>query len=360
MITPLLLSLTLGGCTKDADVFDTDKPEITATAKAKKPKSGELTRVVNLPEDQAGLALALAEPDTAQLALEKLVAMGPDAVPALRDTALHGSDMSARGWAIQGLAQIDDESADTALLGIQDYGQAPELVRTWAAAGRVQRTNSADEVLALAPLAAVYPALNRPIRLKLESFSGEIQDIGSAIGAVNANADLTTILAPVIIAKGHEPLMDVMFHHEDTNTRRTAAAYLGSWAGTDRDRAMDIAKGYAYTPGAEETLWQGGALYVPSLAWKKKEAQVLAGHLVSWHLYCDLSGNYTEKNQIFNNLQSINLHQAAGWPGWPSTETNELLVQYGQAAGKQALKKVLAEHGVKDEVKYQKLLDQVK
>ena len=360
MLTPLLLTLSLSGCTKAAeDLLDTGPVEVVHASKAK-PNGTELVRVVNVPDDQEGLVLALGETETAQMALDKLVAMGADAVPALRDTALHGTDMSARGWAIQGLARIDHESADTALLGIQDYGQAPELVRTWAIAARVQRTENIDEVLALAPLAAQYPALNRPLRLKMEAFAGEITDVGTAIQAVNANADLTNILAPLILAKGHEPLMDVLFNHPDTVTRRTAAAYLGTWSENERGKAMDIASGYAYTPGAEETLWNGGALYVPSIAWKKKEAQVLAGHLVSWHLYCDLAGNYEEKNQIFNNLQSINLHQAAGWPGWPSTDTNELLVQYGQAAGKQSLERVLAEHGVLDDDKYQKLLKQVK
>ena len=355
----LTLLFTLSGCTKAAaDLLDTGKPEIVATAKAKK-KTGELTRVVNLPDDQAQLAVALGEPDTAQQALDKLVAMGPSAVPTLRDVALHGDDMSARGWAVQGLAQIDDPSADDALDGIQHYTKAPELVRTWAAAGRIQRATTADEVLAMAPLANQYPALNRPIRLKLEALSGEIDDVGTAIQAVNANPDLTNILAPSILGGGHEPLMDVMFTHADTTTRRTATGYLGSWAGEDRSKAMDIARAYAYTPGAEQTLWHGGALYVPSLNWKKKEAQVLSGHLVSWHLYCDLQGDYEGKNQIFNNLQSINLHRAANWPGWPSQDTNELLVQYGQAAGKDALEKVLAEHGVADDTKYQKLLKQV-
>lgn len=355
-----VLALSLGCTRAAADLLDTGKSGPAVVVADDDPKSGELVEVINLPEDQAGLISALADADNAAQAVTKLAAMGNVAVPALRDTALHGKDITARGWAIQALSQIEGEEADTALLGIQDYGQAPELVRTWAAAARINRTQSVDEVLAFAPLAQTWPALNRPIQLKVESLASELSDPGAAIAAVQLNPNLATIMAPIILGGGADPLLEVMLHHENTEVRRMAAAYLGSWAGSDNKNAMDIAKGYAYTPGAEAVLWEGGALYVPSIAWRKKEAQVLAGHLVSWHLYCDLQGLFNEKNQIFNNIQSINLHQAAGWPGWPSTDTNELLVQYGQAAGKDALQKVLSEHGVADDEKYVKLMKQVR
>ena len=352
----MLTLLALTGCLRAAS----DQIDTNGDAVADAPKGGELVEVVNLPDDQAGLISALADAEQAQNAIPKLVAMGDDAVPALRDTALHGKDIAQRGWAIQALQQIPGQDADTALLGIQDYGQAPELVRTWAAAARINRCDDIDQVLAFAPLAQTWPALNRPIQLKVEALATELTDPGAAIAAVQMNPNLATILAPIILGGGSDPLMETMLGHDSTEVRRMAAAYLGTWAGTDNKNAMDIAKGYSYTPGAEAVIWEGGALYVPSIAWRKKEAQVLAGHLVSWHLFCDRKGLFDEKNQIFNNLQSINLHQAAGWPGWPSTDTNELLVQYGQAAGKDALAKVLAEHGVQDDEKYVNLMKQVR
>ncbi len=355
-----LLCLSLLACNRgtDEELIDADEP--VAHLQVNQAKPGELVRVVNLPQDQAGLISALSDPDSAQEALEELVGRGAEAVPALRDTAMFGKDTSARGWAIQGLARIDDDSAGEALVNIEQQGNAPMLIRTWAAAARVQRTTSLDEVLALAPLAQQYPGLDRPIRLKVEAFSSELTDVPSALRAVTLDPNLAQVLAPIILNQGLDPLIQVMFTEPDFNVRRMAAGYVGTWAGQDKDKARQIARAYAYTPGAEKVLWDGGALYVPSLAWQKKEAQALSGHLVSWHLFCDRTGLISEKQQIFNNLQSINLHQAAGWPGWPSTDTNELLVQYGQAVGKPALEKVLAEHGVLDEDKYQRLLTQVK
>lgn len=365
MIPLLLLSMNLA-CTKAAtdQVLDTGKKATVTTDKSgngatltevtpKRP----ITEVLNLPEDQAGLVAAMEEKETAGAATEKLVAMGTEVVPTLRDVALHGEDIGARGWAITGLQQIPGPEAEKALLGIQEYGAAPELVRTWAAAARINRCGDLDCVMALAPLSQQYPALGRPIRLQVEAKGDQLGDLASALKAVATNPTLAEALTPIILAGGPEPLAEVMFSHPENEPRRLAAGYMGT-LGQDQRLHMDIAKLYAYTPGAETVLWEGGALYVPSLTWQKKEAQVLVGHLVSWHLYCDRTGLTAEKQQIYNNLQSINLHRPAGME-WPNQDTNALLVQYGKAAGRPALEKILAEHGVKDEDKYQGLLDQV-
>lgn len=367
MIPMLLLSMNLA-CTKAAtdQVMDTGKKGTVTTDKGiagtlteVKPVTPKrpITEVLNLPEDQAGLVAAMEDQKTAAGATEKLVAMGPSVVPTLRDVALHGEDIGARGWAITGLQQIPGAESDKALLGIQEYGAAPELVRTWAAAARINRCADLDCVMELAPLSQQYPALGRPIRLQVEAKGQELGDLGAALKAVSSNPSLAEALTPIILAGGPEPLAQVMFSHPENEPRRLAAGYMGT-LGQDQRTHMDIAKLYAYNPGAEEVIWKGGALYVPSLAWQKKEAQVLVGHLVSWHLYCDRTGLTAEKQQIYNNLQSINLHRPAGMD-WPNQDTNALLVQYGKAAGRPALEKILAEHGVKDETKYQGLLDQV-
>ena len=369
MISLLLLSINLA-CNKaateppldtgektQANVDKTRSEAILTDVSQQQPET-PINAILNLPEDQAGLVLAMEEKETAGAAVEKLVAMGPQVVPTLRDVALHGQDIGARGWAITGLQQLPGPEADKALLGIQEYGAAPELVRTWAAAARINRCGELDCVMALAPLSKQYPALGRPIRLKIESKGDQLGDLASALQAVASTPTLAEALTPIILASGTGPLAGEMFTHPENEPRRLAAGYLGT-LGQASGAQMDIAKLYAYTPGAEQVPWQGGALYVPGLTWDKKEAKVLSGYLVSWHLYCDRMGLTQEKQQIYNNLQSINLHRPAGWPDWPSRDTNALLVQYGQAAGRPALEKVLSEHGVKDDTKYQGLLDQV-
>lgn len=361
----MLLSLMIGfACTKaSTDVIQDTQAQRTALPELTQkdpppPPPRPLDEVVSVPEDLQGLVSALEEAETAEAAASKLTAMGPAAVPTLRDIALHGEDIGARGWAITALQQIPGAEADTALDGIYQYGAAPELVRTWAGAAIINRCADLDCVMGKASMAQQYPALKRPIRLQVEARSDSLQDIGAALVAMSQNPDLTEPLAPVVLAGGPAPLLDVMFHHADNNARRMAAGFLGT-LGQDDALHMEIAKAYAYTPGADKVLWQGGALYVPSLQWQKKEAQVLVGHLVAWHLYCDRMGLVQEKQQIYNNLQSINLHRPAGMD-WPNQDTNALLVQYGNAAGKQALERILAEQGVKDEDKYQSLLGQVK
>ena len=188
MIPLLLLSMNLA-CTKAAtdQVLDTGKKATVTTDKSgngatltevtpQTPKR-PITEVLNLPEDQAGLVAAMEEKETAGAATEKLVAMGPEVVPTLRDVALHGEDIGSRGWAITGLQQIPGPEADKALLGIQEYGAAPELVRTWAAAARINRCADLDCVMALAPLSQQYPALGRPIRLQVEAKGDQLGDL---------------------------------------------------------------------------------------------------------------------------------------------------------------------------------------
>ena len=151
MITLLmLLSMNLA-CNKAATEPARDTGEKIRANQAK-PESGAtlievsqqqpkvpINEILNLPEDQAGLVVAMEEKETAGAAIEKLVAMGPQVVPTLRDVALHGQDIGARGWAITGLQQLPGPEADKALLGIQEYGAAPQLVRTWAAAARKRK-----------------------------------------------------------------------------------------------------------------------------------------------------------------------------------------------------------------------------
>lgn len=353
------LTLTLALSCGDKLPEDEDTGDRTAQVglegkdgKAKKPpEPTALPPGINLPEDQEGLVKALADGETAEPAMVKLVAMGPEVVPTLRDVAMHGTDMGARGWAIQGLSRIEDPAATKALQAIESFGQAPELVRTWAAAGLVAQATDLDAVLALAPMAGKYPALNRPIGQKVEAFQGELGDVGAALVAMGNDSNLQQVLAPAVMAKGAEPLLEVMFTHADNNARRLAAGFLGTLAQQDESQIPVIAGAYAYEGKPDKVMWDGGALYVPQLAWDRKEAREIVRELIAWHLFCDRKGLSQEKQQIYNNLRSVGLHRPAKLD-WPQDDTLWLLGEWSKKHGADDAAKLLEEQGVSGVQKY--------
>ena len=315
------------------------------------PNTGTQPVNINLPDDQKGLVDALSDGKTAEPAMMKLVAMGPEVVPTLRDVAMFGTDMGARGWAIQGLSRIKDPSAGTALQAIESFGQAPALVRTWAAAGMVAQAPDLDAVLALAPMVAKYPALKRPIGQRIEAYSGELSDVGGALVAMGNDANLQAVLAPAVMSKGAAPLIEVMFHHADNNARRLAAGFLGTMAQQDDKLIPTIAAAYAFDPKAKKVMWDGGALYVPQLSWDRKEGKQIVRGLVSWHLFCDRNNLAAEKQQIYNNLQSVGLHRPANFD-WPQNDTLWLLGEWSKKHGAEDAAAILKEQGVSGEQKY--------
>ncbi len=86
-------------------------------------------------------------------------------VGSLAQQARHGS-LTARGEAIIALSAQRSPAADAALRELHEDEGQDMLVRTWAAAARIQQATSLDELLALSELLQTFPALARPIRLQ--------------------------------------------------------------------------------------------------------------------------------------------------------------------------------------------------
>ena len=336
----LLLPLALLGCGDKEDLIEDTGPPAKTIQKPAPPPS-----LIELPADQQGLVAALSDGKTAEPALAKLVEMGPTVIGGLQDLATHGTDIGARGWAIQGLSRIEDPAADTALQAILVDAQSPELVRTWAAAARVARAQNLDQVLALAPLASSFPALKRPIAQKVEAYQGQLGDVGGALVAMGNDPTLQAVLAPAVIARGATPLLKVMFTHENNEARRLAAAFLGTLGQQDNKAIPQIAAAYAFDPRAQAIPWKGGALYVPQLSWDRKEAREIVRGLIAWHLYCDRKQLSAEQQQIFNNLQSVGLHRAVNFD-WPQNDTRWLLAEWAKKQGSEDAFKMLEEQGV--------------
>ena len=309
-----------------------------------------------LPEAHRAHIAALSDPGRSPGAREALVALGEAALGSLQDAALLSSDPAVQGWAIEVIGRIPGERAGQVLTLIQDRTNTSGLVRVWAAAARVQRASTLAELATLAPLAASMPALQRPLGTRATALVDDDATAADLIALSQATPALQQALAEPILARGVTPLLTVMFTHADTATRRTAAGYLGTLGARDASAAATIAAAYAWTPKSETLLWSGGALYVPNLSWQQAEARVLVGHLVAWHLHCDRLGLTGERQQVYNNLRSVQLHRPAGLP-WPSESTPELLRQWSGVVGAPVIAGMLERQGVDGDARYSASLE---
>jgi hypothetical protein len=300
--------------------------------------------------------------EKAEAAVAELVKRGEEAKEQLKGEAIEGNDLTRRGWAIVALGEIGGKDVDELLMKVHDDEKQPALVRTWAAAARVSMVDSADELTALAPLAAQFPAVGRPIGMRLvEKLAGG--EGASAEGLLSVSLkvpQLQTALAPAIMASGADKISVAMATAKDMDVRRQAAAYLATMAlQGDKAVAGEVVKVYKFDPEAKVVAWNGGPLFVPGLQWEKDNGRALAGNLIRWHLWCDRNSKPEEQRQIHNNIISLALAQAAGYqsPGFGDTTTVQWLQTWGKAVGKEELQALLKEQGVDEDAKYKAALE---
>lgn len=274
-----------------------------------------------------------------------------------------GEELPQRGWAIAALAEIGGTDIDEYLLDIHADEAKEMIVRTWAAAARVSMTRSVNGLIEKAQLISKFPALGRPIGMRLVeqmSKEGEEVDPEQMIQATLRVPQLQQSLAAAIMAFGPEKLTNVLYNCGENNVRQTAAGYLGSLAnaGEGQKVADQIIGAVKFDPQANDVPWKGGALFIPNIQWDKENSTALVGNLVRWHVWCDMNDRAEEQQQIHNNLRSMSLVQAAGYnsPGWQSIGTVEWLDCWKAAVGKDGIKKVLEDVGAEDSKKYSKFL----
>ena len=303
------------------------------------------------------VAVLVAEAGNNQATRERIV-------KALFDVAATSDQVAQRGWAITALSEIGGYDVDELLLKLHADESQSMLVRTWAAAGRVAMTRSAEGLIEKAQLIQTFPALGRPIGMRL------VEKLNGA-GDVSVEKLLTTTmkvpqiqqaLAPAILAKGAAALVKVMTSANDQNVRRQATAYLGTLAVQGDDSVPKaVVQAYQFDPEADDVTWRGGPLFVPGINWQKDDARALAGNLIAWHLWCDRHGRDAEKRQIHNNLRSIALARAAGYerPRFQYSDTVAWLTTWGKALGKDAVSELLEIQQVADVPKYANVLNRL-
>lgn len=299
----------------------------------------------------------LSHKEKAEAAVAALVERGDEAKEQLKGEAIEGGDLTRRGWAIVALSEIGGNDVDELLKNVHGDDKQPALVRTWAAAGRVAMVDSVNELTDLAPLASQFPAVGRPIGMRLvEKLAGGEEASAEGLLSVSLKVpQLQQSLASAILAVGPEKLSKAMATAKEQEVRRQAAAYLGTMAQQGEKKvAPQVVDVYQFEADAKEVPWQGGPLFVPGIQWDKENARALVGNLVRWHLWCDRKGKGAEQKQIHNNIRSLGLAGAAGYqsPGFNEIGTVQWLQIWGKAVGKEELQALLKEQGVLDNAKY--------
>lgn len=290
------------------------------------------------------------DPAKADAALEALVKKGMPAVRHLIGEAAEGRNLTRRGWAIVALGRIGGADADRALMKIHTGKRQPTLVRTWAAAARIEAATQAHTLVELSALATEFPAVKRPLEKRFSTLAstGSLS-AAELISVVARMPQLQGVLLEPILALGVDRLVKVMVRARDDPQRRLAAAFLATAGarGKADEVAVAVVKAYRYDVRSPETPWTGGALFVPSIQWKPGPARELTDSLMAWYVFAAKQNDSGTRLQIHNNLRGVGLAAAAGYrsPGWNDPGVERWLKVWVQARGAGAVRDMLKKQG---------------
>ena len=306
----------------------------------------------------------LGDGDRAEAAVRQLKSFGTWAIDPLADEVADSQDMVKVGWAIVAIGEIGGDKATKVLTEIHQDGSKSMLVRTWAAAARIDMARTTEEVLALMPLSASFPSLQRPLTKRVLATVGQAKGPAAAEAMLSISARMPQLqaqLAQSILDLGAPALVATMAGSKDQNARRMAASYLAS-LGNQKPEAVAnaVIEAYRFSPKAKDVPWAGGALFVPGIRWQQKTARALADQLLRWHLWADLNKKPQLQQQIHNNLRSVSLARVAGYgsPGWNNSATSQWLTVWGRVVGKKAMRSLLAQQNAVKQ--YQGVLNQLR
>lgn len=332
-----------------------------ASAAAQEASEEEILKLI----DEMGLE----DQKKSDIARAKLIEIGEPAVPHLVGEVMEGESIIVRGWCVVALSEIGGEEVMKRLAEIQADEKQPPLVRTWAAAAQVYQAESVDELVKLAPLVGTYPALGRPIGMKLIERLADKDKPASAEQVIEISLNVPQLqgsLAPTIMAFGVDKLSEVMTSSENVNTAQQATAYLASMGqGEQRKEVADaVLKAYKFDAEAKAVPWKT-ALWVPMIAWDKEPADKLIEDLITWWVWAEFNLADDKirpaQNQIHNNIMGVTFNQIVGYQtpnfDFNGVTTEQWLTAWGKAVGKERLQKALKNVGDKAEEKYGKVAE---
>lgn len=298
----------------------------------------------------------LSDPQRSADALEELVREGD--VQTLSEIAEGSVDVAARGWAVVGLSRIDGNASARVLRRIQEGTEHPILVRTWAAAARVDRVSNLDDLQQFAQLQHTFPGLDRPLRLKAESLLGNASL--EQLLRMSSDASMAPMVNGVILAQADaRGLIELMYTHRDDTIRRQATAFAGNLAGQgargEEVREL-LLEALALPRRLGDVPWKGGALYVPGIQRDQAESRELVRLLAGWWLLLEANKRSGELNQVWNNLYSYQLLTTAGYDMGLSASAEQLVAALVRVEGRGSTRELLAQIGLSDDRRFNGVL----
>ena len=282
---------------------------------------------------------------TAPQGIETFVKMGDPSLESLKVVVEKSSSVVAKGWAIQAIYQIKSPKAIALLKEIEQNSNLEDLTRNWAAAALINSTTTMEELMASLDLLKQYPSLERPISMKIDTFEGGLNSL-QALELIIKIPELKNALAPKILESDPSILIRAMLTHANMEIRRQSASYLATMGRGNKSVVPALLKMYDFDPKAQEVIWKGGPLYVPSINWDKENGTALFSHLLSWYLFCHKKNLSSEKQQVYNNIRSVQLLYAIGMNRGLGYEAKDIVRNFTTVIGKKAMETLLKEQGL--------------
>ena len=316
----------------------------------------------------AELIILLIDPEQVNFAVRTIVARGKKSLPDLISVTSANNDLAIRGWAIVCLSQIGGKQVDNHLLRLHANLQEPVLLRTWAAAARVQMAKSPAKLLRLAGLVRQFPALSLPIATKLQKLLAKKPNrvnLRQLLRITMTIPELHKSLSENILSRGPKPLLNVMISEKDVRVCKEAAEFLEKLSNQNYDKvAAAVNAAFQFDPNTTGIPWNNGQLVVPRLKWQQKDARKLVRSLISWLIWCeenlpnDRRTRFKLQRPIEAALKSSHLVSAAGYRVKPGIrKADDWLLVWGRAVGKEEIEQMLQEQNLEDKIRYKKILN---
>lgn len=343
-VSAMVMILAVGLCAgSGVGAGETDWPGVEASRQDAK-------RVTELLGQTTGRAAA-------EQAVGSIVAMGRKAVRPL-ERLIANRGLVQQGWAIVCLAEIDDPAADEVLRSVHKNGpRYGHLVQSWAIAARISRADSLEELRPFfessgggsgGPVAIADPELHRPFKQRLKVVLNDHDPNDSVLTLLELSAaqpQLQTLLSKTIVGLGPKCLANAMVKSPKQNVRNSAAAWLSTIAQTRQEEtAREVIAVLKFDDRSEAAPWQGGPLWVPSLAWSQSQARELVSELTSWYVWAERTENSAVAQQIVNNFSSVGLQRQAGVVSGFSPQTHERWLEvWGEVVGQAEVQRIVDE-----------------
>lgn len=271
----------------------------------------QLSPALDISSPDAAVA-ALSDPTQREAAVAALSAGGGRSLETIGGIITSSRfNPSVRGWAVIALSRSQGK-LPTALLQSLRRDVADPLIKTWLSAAEIARASDVNDLNRIGNLQS--PIYRRPLGMAISRLTGGAK-VNDLLELAANNRHLQGALLNPVLAHGEKPLLKACLKGGNDNIRRVAAAYLGTLAnrgGNHSAIGMAIARSLRYTSGSVPP-WSGGALFIPSINWDKKNGSKLVRELYAWMLDCDKRGHRSCVRQIHNMLISIKLANAVGY-----------------------------------------------